>query len=76
LRDFVEDGFSEELGDQSSIRQERSVVFVGETGCGKSFLINEILRATLADVFEPEDTENELFQPDAARQVEVRQCGR
>jgi len=72
LRDFVEYGFNEELGDHSCNREQRSVVFVGETGCGKSYVINSILRATMADEFEADDTEIiEFSQPDDARQVEV-----
>lgn len=62
LLDFVDSGFIEELDVESNNREKRSVVFLGENGCGKSFLINSILRATMADQF-MSDEESEFSQP-------------
>lgn len=72
LRDFIERGFNEELSDHSSDKEKQCVVFVGETGCGKSYVINLILRASMADEFEEGDTESESHQPGEVTTVEVR----
>lgn len=59
LREFVEVGFVEELRDQPCDKEKRSIVFVGQTNGGKSFIINTFLRATMADAIEEEENENE-----------------